>query len=241
MTQLSPPELTRNEDALYLDGVKLELTKQSAQPIYSVRLITTYELPFITVYYQAGRFSQPVEVAHIYMQPEQGHDANFLMRAWMNDFTNAYMASVAYTLHGGLANSEDGVTFQIGDPSELEGATPLDTSKPSVITYMLAVPPAEDNDPSEEPTIFALAQVFESARDSAANSIPELNGYNTVYLQGCLSAITDIQDTRNKPAYVPKAQSLKALLAEAERGLYFSSMNEVQYFNPPHTMALGLW
>ncbi len=245
MTQLTPSAeqdaVQDNAPALYLDGVKFELTNTAQASNYSVNLVTEYSVPVITVYYQANTLRKPVEVAHVYVQPEQGFDENPRMRAWMNDFNNALTASIAYALHGGLSGDEEMPIFSAGDTAEMAKAIPLDTKLPSAMSFFHAVPFTDDSDPSEEPTIYAFSQIFQLAADPDVPVPNELKGYDAGFVQAAVCAVTDIPDLRDRPAYIPPAQSLKALLDIADRGLYFSSMDAVSAFNPPHTDTLGNW
>lgn len=241
MTQRPPSAAPEGAPALYLDGVKFELTKSAQASSYSVTLVTQYALPVITVCYQSSPFSKPVEVAHVYPQPEQGFNENPLMRAWMNDFNNALTASIAFALNGGLSGNEEMPVYRVGDINEIQNAAPLNPKLPSAVNFIHAVPFTEESDPSEEPTIYAFSQIFQLATDPDVPVPDELKGYNADFVQAAVCAVTDIPDLRDRPSYVPPAQSLKELLVVAERGLYFSSMDAIQSFNPPHTNALGNW
>jgi hypothetical protein len=208
-----------------------------ATSIYHVHQVLEYEVPVITIYYQASDFLKPAEVAHIYTQPKEGYDQNYAARAWVNDFTSAYIASMLHGIHVGTDNNDTGLILRLGDVSN---PSANDDRGHAIATYAMTVPQNPEGEITE-PSVYAIAQIFMPSRDVNAALPRELHGYDAARVVACITSITDLSDDHQKPPHEPCAASFKSMLLQAAVEDRFLSLDNAECFNPPYTDALGNW
>ena len=211
-------------------SVSLAMTTTTTDEDGQGKILAHYEIPIITISYQAGPYMNPVEVGHIYIRTQSIDPLLYSDRQMVANLYQGYMGSIREQLNGFALPREQLFTHHHinGEYTNVTtlfvGATPTGTQALKDAGY------------------FAYAQIFNPHKSSIVSQ-PRLNGYDPFIVLKAVSHLCILPAQTNVlgSGYTERDSSMNVAqtIAVLVHNKQLPNQTTLAKFETPHTAALG--